>query len=136
MRANDGRVVSNFNVQALQGQPLTIYGDGSQTRSFCYVSDLIRGIVALLRAEPSDEIGIPCNIGNPEERTVRDLAEKVLALTGSSSPIVIRDLPVDDPRVRCPDISKAKRLLGWKPEVSTDAGLQATIEYFKKTLTS
>ena len=136
MRAHDGRVVSNFIVQALQGKPLTIYGDGSQTRSFCYVSDLIRGIIALLRAEPSEEIGLPCNIGNPEERTVRDLANQVLKLTGSKSRIVARELPVDDPQVRCPDIAKARRLLSWAPEVSIDSGLQATVEYFRKALAS
>jgi dTDP-glucose 4,6-dehydratase len=134
MRSQDGRVVSNFIVQALQGKPLTVYGDGSQTRSFCYVSDLIRGVIALLQAEPSDEIGMPCNIGNPEERTVRDLATQILSLTGSSSTIVVRDLPVDDPRVRCPDISKAVRLLGWSPEVSIESGLRTTVDYFRKTL--
>ena len=136
MRPRDGRVVSNFIVQALQGEPLTIYGDGSQTRSFCYVSDLIRGIVELMKAEPSDEIGVPCNIGNPEERTVHDLATKILALTGSSSQIVSRDLPVDDPKVRCPDITRAKRLLHWQPEVSIDAGLRSTVEYFRKIFAS
>src|SRR5213596_1553331 len=97
MRPNDGRVVSNFIVQALGGSPLTIYGNGSQTRSFCYVSDLISGILSLLAAQPSNEMGQPFNIGNPEERTVRDLATKILALAGSSSPIVYQDLPVDDP---------------------------------------
>src|SRR5690349_2131970 len=98
MRPNDGRVVSNFIVQALQEKPLTIYGDGSQTRSFCYVSDLVAGILSLLFAPNSDDIGLPFNIGNPEERTVRDLADKVLALTGSSSKIEVHDLPVDDPK--------------------------------------
>jgi dTDP-glucose 4,6-dehydratase len=132
MRPRDGRVVSNFIVQALEGKPLTVYGDGTQTRSFCYVSDLIRGIVALLEAEPSDDIGFPCNIGNPEERTVRDLAEKVLAITGSASPFVTRDLPVDDPQVRCPDIARARKILGWTPTVSIDEGLRATVEYFKR----
>jgi dTDP-glucose 4,6-dehydratase len=132
MRPNDGRVVSNFIVQALRGQPLTIYGDGFQTRSFCYVSDLISGIVALLTVFPSNEMDLPCNIGNPEERTVRDLASKILALTGSSSPIEYHDLPVDDPHVRCPDISRAKSLLGWKPEVAIDRGLQLTIDYFRR----
>ena len=124
MRKQDGRVVSNFIVQALQGHPLTIYGNGSQTRSFCYVSDLVRGILGLLHAAPSaDGIGLPCNIGNPEERTVRDLAEKIIAMTGSTSEIVERPLPVDDPQVRCPDITKAKRLLGWRAEVTIDSGL-------------
>ena len=112
MRPNDGRVVSNFIVQALGGSPLTIYGDGSQTRSFCYVSDLIGGILSLLAAPPSNEMGQPFNIGNPEERTVRDLAIKILALTGSSSRIEYHDLPIDDPHVRCPDIRRAKSILG------------------------
>lgn len=132
MRPNDGRVVSNFIVQALQGKQLTIYGDGSQTRSFCYVSDLIAGIIALLLAPPSNEMSQPFNIGNPEERTVRDLASKVLALTGSPSSIESRSLPVDDPRVRCPDISRAKNVLRWRPEVGIDQGLKLTIEYFRK----
>jgi len=131
MRPNDGRVVSNFIVQALGGSPLTIYGDGSQTRSFCYVSDLISGILSLLAAPPSNEMGQPFNIGNPEERTIRDLATKILALAGSSSPIVYQDLPVDDPHVRCPDIRRAKSVLGWRPEISIDVGLQLTIDYFR-----
>jgi len=131
MRRNDGRVVSNFIVQALGGSPLTIYGDGSQTRSFCYVSDLISGILSLLAAPPSNEMGQPFNIGNPEERTVRDLATKILALAGSSSPIVYQDLPVDDPHVRCPDIRRVKSILGWRPEVGIDEGLQLTIDYFR-----
>src|SRR2546427_1416569 len=131
MRPNDGRVVSNFIVQALGGSPLTIYGNGSQTRSFCYVSDLIGGILSLLAAPPSNEMGQPFNIGNPEERTVRDLATKILALAGSSSPVVYQELPVDDPHVRCPDIRRAKSILGWRPEVSIDEGLQLTIDYFR-----
>ena len=131
MRPNDGRVVSNFIVQALGESPLTIYGNGSQTRSFCYVSDLIGGILSLLAAPPSNEMGQPFNIGNPEERTIRDLATKILALAGSSSPIVYQDLPVDDPHVRCPDIRRAKSILGWRPEVSIDEGLQLTIDYFR-----
>jgi len=134
MRPNDGRVVSNFIVQALQGKPLTIYGDGSQTRSFCYVSDLIAGILALLFAPNSDAVGMPFNIGNPEERTVRDLADKVLTLTGSSSKIETHDLPIDDPKVRRPDISKAVETLRWKPKVVIDDGLKLTIEYFRKHL--
>jgi dTDP-glucose 4,6-dehydratase len=134
MRPNDGRVVSNFIVQALQGKPLTIYGDGSQTRSFCYVSDLIAGILALLFAPNSDAIGMPFNIGNPEERTVRDLADKVLALTGSSSKIETHDLPIDDPKVRRPDITKAIATLGWKPKVVIDEGLKLTIQYFREQL--
>jgi dTDP-glucose 4,6-dehydratase len=134
MRPNDGRVVSNFIVQALQGQPLTIYGEGTQTRSFCYVSDLIRGIVALLETGTSDETETPVNIGNPEERTVRELADLVLKLTGSSSPIVKEALPVDDPRVRCPDIRRAQKLLGWQPEFPVERGLALTIEYFRQLL--
>jgi dTDP-glucose 4,6-dehydratase len=132
MRPNDGRVVSNFIVQALRGSPLTIYGDGSQTRSFCYVSDLIAGIVALLQASAGEEIGMPFNIGNPEERTVRDLALKVLELTGSSSAIEARDLPVDDPHVRCPNITRARNILGWHPRVGIDEGLKHAIAYFRK----
>jgi UDP-glucuronate decarboxylase len=111
---------------------LTIYGDGMQTRSFCYASDLISGIIALLTVAPSDELNIPFNIGNPEERTVRDLATKVLHITGSKSSLEFRDLPVDDPHVRCPDITRAKTILGWKPEVGIDQGLQLTIDYFRK----
>jgi dTDP-glucose 4,6-dehydratase len=132
MRPNDGRVVSNFIVQALRGDPLTIYGNGLQTRSFCYVSDLIGGIVALLSAPASQEMDRPFNIGNPEERTVRDLAISILALTGSSSQIEYCELPVDDPHVRCPDITRAKSALGWRPEVGIDRGLQLTIDYFRR----
>jgi dTDP-glucose 4,6-dehydratase len=135
MRPNDGRVVSNFIVQALQKKPLTIYGEGTQTRSFTYMSDLIRGIVALLEVEKSPETERPFNIGNPEERTVRYLAELVLKMTGSSSPIVTEPLPVDDPHVRCPDIGRAKSILGWQPEFLVDRGLAPTIEYFKKVVT-
>jgi dTDP-glucose 4,6-dehydratase len=130
MRPNDGRVVSNFIVQALQGKPLTIYGSGMQTRSFCFVSDLIAGITALLSAPASNAMNAPFNIGNPEERTVRDLADKVLTITGSSSSIETRDLPVDDPHVRCPDITRAREILGWEPRVGIDQGLKKTIEYF------
>src|SRR6266540_4773715 len=127
MRPNDGRVVSNFIVQALRGEPLTIYGDGSQTRSFCYVDDLIEGIVRLFERGTNE----PTNIGNPHEFTVRQLAERVLALTGSRSPIVERPLPVDDPRVRQPDITRARETLGWEPRVALDEGLRRTIEYFR-----
>jgi UDP-glucuronate decarboxylase len=119
-------------VQALQNRSLTVYGDGMQTRSFCYVSDLISGIVALLSAPPSEDLNMPFNIGNPEERTVRDLASKVLKITGSKCTLEFRDLPVDDPHVRCPDISRAKTILGWKPEIGVDEGLQRTIDYFRK----
>jgi dTDP-glucose 4,6-dehydratase len=134
MRPNDGRVVSNFIVQALQGKPLTINGDGLQTRSFCFVSDLIDGITALLSAPPSEQMALPFNIGNPEERTVRELARKVLDLTGSSSSMEMRDMPVDDPHVRCPDITRAKTILGWQPKIGIDQGLQMTIEYFRENL--
>ena len=134
MRPNDGRVVSNFIVQSLQGQPLTIYGDGSQTRSFCYVSDLVAGILSLLFATPSEQMGTPFNIGNPEERTVRDLADKVLALTGSRSKIEAMPLPIDDPKVRRPDITRATNILGWTPKVGIDDGLNLTIDYFRRKI--
>jgi dTDP-glucose 4,6-dehydratase len=131
MRPQDGRVVSNFIVQALKGEPLTVYGAGTQTRSFCFVSDLVRGILALLETERIDETEMPFNIGNPDERTVRELADMILALTKSSSSIVTRDLPIDDPRVRCPNIHRAQSILGWKPEVSVERGIERTIEYFR-----
>ena len=127
MRPNDGRVVSNFIVQALRGEPLTVYGDGSQTRSFCYVDDLIEGIVRLYEKGTSE----PTNIGNPHEFTVRQLADRVLSLTGSKSEIVERPLPIDDPQVRQPDISHARATLTWEPNVSLDDGLKRTIEYFR-----
>src|SRR5436309_7905511 len=127
MRPNDGRVVSNFIVQALKGEPLTVYGDGSQTRAFCYVDDLIDGIVRLFERGDSE----PPNIGNPNEVPVRQLAEVVLRLTGSRSHIVERPLPVDDPKVRQPDIARARATLGWEPQVSLEQGLLRTIEYFR-----
>ena len=127
MRPNDGRVVSNFIVQALRGEPLTVYGDGSQTRSFCYVDDLIEGIVRLFERGGAE----PTNIGNPHEFTVRQLAERVLALTGSRSAIVERPLPEDDPRVRRPDITRARDTLGWEPRVTLEDGLRRTIDYFR-----
>ncbi len=130
MRPHDGRVVSNFIVQALRGDPLTVYGDGSQTRSFCYVDDLIEGIMLLFERGSAD----PTNIGNPHEFTVRQLAERVLALTGSKSKIVERPLPVDDPQVRQPDIRRARETLGWEPKVSLDEGLRRTIEYFREVV--
>lgn len=129
MHPDDGRVVSNFIVQALQNKPITIYGDGSQTRSFCYVDDLIRGMVAFMDAD-TDEPG-PLNLGNPGEFTIADLAHKVVAMSGSSSPIEFHPLPADDPRQRQPDISKAKRLIGWEPTVALDEGLSRTIAYFR-----
>ncbi len=122
----DGRVVSNFVVQALRGQPLTVYGDGSQTRSLCYVDDEIRGLVALL---DSSLVG-PVNVGNPDERSMLDLANFVLAATGSTSDITFEPLPVDDPMRRCPDITLARRELGWEPRVSLQDGIARTIEYF------
>ena len=130
MRARDGRVVSNFVVQALKGEPLTIYGEGQQTRSFCYVSDEVDGIYRLFMSDHTE----PTNIGNPNEFTVRQLAEKVLALTGSASKIESRPLPVDDPKVRQPDITKARTLLGWEPRVSLEEGLRHTIAYFRNHL--
>ena len=146
MRPNDGRVISNFVVQALQGEPLTVYGDGRQTRSFCYVSDLIEGILRLLMSpdvresragdgQPGDDdIHLPTNIGNPGEFTVIELAKMVIRLTRSRSVIEHRPLPVDDPRVRQPDIGRATRLLGWEPKVSLEEGLKNTIVYFANTL--
>ncbi len=130
MRQHDGRVVSNFVVQALLGEPITIYGDGGQTRSFCYVSDLVDGILRLFHSDEPD----PTNIGNPNEYTVRQLADEVLRLTGSSSIIEQHPLPTDDPKVRRPDISKARERLQWEPEVSLEEGLLRTIEYFKEQL--
>jgi len=130
MRPNDGRVVSNFIVQALEGQPLTVYGDGSQTRSFCYVEDEIRGFLALL---DSGYVG-PVNIGNPDEFTVAELAHLVLELTGSRSAIEYRPLPVDDPTQRRPDITLARTLLGWEPQIPLRDGLARTIEWFRSRI--
>jgi dTDP-glucose 4,6-dehydratase len=130
MRPSDGRVVSNFIVQALRGQPLTIYGDGSQTRSFCYVSDEVEGLYRLFMNGDAD----PTNIGNPIEFTVRQLAELVLEVTGSSSGIEERPLPVDDPQVRQPDITRAREMLGWEPKVELREGLEKTIAYFRELL--
>ena len=127
MRPYDGRVVSNFIVQALTGQPLTIYGAGTQTRSFCYVDDEVEGIYRLFMNGDWE----PTNIGNPDEFTIQQLAETVLRLTGSESAIVHEALPVDDPQVRRPDISRAKQLLGWEPAVQLDTGIQRTIDYFR-----
>jgi dTDP-glucose 4,6-dehydratase len=131
MRPDDGRVVSNFIVQALTGAPLTIYGDGSQTRSFCYVADEVRGLLALLDSDEHD----PVNIGNPVEFTVRELADIVIDVIGSSSPIEHRDLPTDDPTQRRPDITRARDLLGWEPEVELRDGIVRTAEYFSGLLT-
>jgi dTDP-glucose 4,6-dehydratase len=130
MRPRDGRVVSNFIVQALNGEPLTVYGDGSQTRSFCYVADEVEGIYRLFMKGDSQ----PTNIGNPTEYTVRQLADVVVELTGTRSPIVHRDLPEDDPKVRKPDITRARTMLGWEPEVPLREGVSRTIEYFRSLL--
>ena len=132
MRPDDGRVVSNFIVQALKGEPITIYGDGSQTRSFCYVDDLVRGFLALMYA--SDDVPLPVNLGNPVEFTIRELAMTVLDLTGSGSKLVERPLPMDDPTQRRPDISRAMEHLGWTPEVQLREGLVKTIAYFDDML--
>jgi UDP-glucuronate decarboxylase len=129
MHPNDGRVVSNFIVSALEGEPITVYGTGSQTRSFCYVSDLIDGLVGLM-ASPEDFIG-PVNLGNPGEFTILELAKKVIALTGSKSEIQFKPLPSDDPAQRQPDIGLARKALGWSPTVSLDDGLRRTIAYFR-----
>jgi len=155
MRPNDGRVVSNFIVQALQGTPLTVFGDGSQTRSFCYVDDLVLGITALLMVDSDKSVGErtdrtgflsrrtapmpasvhdPVNIGNPRELTVLEIARVVLKLTGSNSPVQHKPLPVDDPKVRRPDIGRAMKLLGWEPKVELEDGLRKTIEYFRNVL--
>lgn len=133
MRPDDGRVVSNFINQALKGEDITIYGDGSQTRSFCYVDDLIEGFHRLMYSEPA--IHTPVNIGNPGEFTVRELAERIVAMTGTKSKIVYQPLPVDDPRQRRPDISVAKKELGWEPTVALEDGLTSTIAYFEGLLT-
>jgi UDP-glucuronate decarboxylase len=134
MHPNDGRVVSNFIVQALRGNPITIYGTGAQTRSFCYVDDLIDGMVRLMNS-PADFTG-PVNIGNPGEFTMLELAEKVLTLTGSNSKLVFEPLPQDDPKQRQPDIDLAKQELGWQPKVTLEDGLKETIRYFRDLLGS
>lgn len=132
MNPSDGRVVSNFIVQALRGEDITVYGDGSQTRSFCYVDDLIEGMVRLM-ASPADFTG-PCNIGNPGEFTILQLAQKVIEFTGSSSQIIYKPLPSDDPLQRKPVIELAKEHLDWEPHIGLDEGLKKTIEYFKRVL--
>lgn len=131
MAINDGRVISNFIVQALRGEDLTVSGDGSQTRSFCYISDLIDGIVRM--SETDDLIG-PVNLGNPAESTILELAHQIRSMTGSKSKIVFKPLPSDDPERRCPDITLARKNLGWDPKVTLGVGLEKTIEYFKKKL--
>jgi len=132
MHPNDGRVVSNFIIQALRNEDITIYGTGNQTRSFCYVNDLVDGLLRLM--ETPDEVTGPVNLGNPVEFTIRQLAETVISLTGSSSKIAYRPLPEDDPRQRCPDIGLAQNLLGWTPRVQLRDGLMKTVEYFERLL--
>ena len=130
MRVEDGRAIPAFMSQALRGDDVTVFGDGSQTRSLCYVSDLIEGIYRLMQSDEAD----PVNIGNPHEITIRQLADKIVALTGSKSRIVTRPLPVDDPRVRQPDITRARTLLGWEPGVPLEEGLARTLAYFRRKL--
>jgi len=130
MRINDGRAIPAFMSQALSGEPLTVFGDGSQTRSVCYVDDLVEGIYRLLLSDERE----PVNIGNPDEITMLQLAEEILALTGSASPIVFKELPQDDPKIRQPNIEKARRLLGWEPRVRRKEGLHKTMEYFKAVM--
>jgi len=132
MHPNDGRVVSNFIVQALKNEPITLYGDGSQTRAFCYVDDLIEGFVRLMGA--ADDVTGPINLGNPVETTVAELAQKIIQLTGSRSKLEHRPLPVDDPVQRCPDIGRAKSVLGWEPKVPLETGLKRTIAFFDQLL--
>ena len=127
MQVSDGRAVPNFMAQAIRGEPLTVYGDGSQTRSLCYVSDLVRGVLAVL--ESGDEM--PINLGNPHEVTMLELAETIIGLSGSSSKIEHRELPIDDPRQRQPDITRARTMLGWEPRVGLEEGLKKTLEYFR-----
>ena len=130
MQVSDGRAVPNFMAQAIRGQPLTVYGDGMQTRSLCYVSDLVRGVLAAV--DKGDEL--PVNLGNPQEVTVLQLAETIIELAGSKSRIEHKELPVDDPKQRRPEISHARELLGWQPEVPLEDGLRRTLEYFRSVL--
>ena len=132
MHPSDGRVVSNFIVQALSGKPITVYGEGRQTRSFCYVDDLIDGLVRLMNSD--DSITGPVNIGNPAEFTIKELAQQVIALTGTRSKLAFEELPADDPRQRRPDISLANKALGWSPAISLDEGLKRTVAYFQQQL--
>jgi nucleoside-diphosphate-sugar epimerase len=132
MRPDDGRVISNFIVQALKNEPITVYGDGTQTRSFCYVEDLVEGLARLGLKE--EITGVVVNLGNPEERTILEIAELVKSLTGASSSIIFLPKPEDDPRRRKPDIRRAMNLLGWEPKTTLEEGLTKTIEYFRKIL--
>ena len=134
MHPNDGRVVSNFIMQALKGEPITLFGDGSQTRAFCYVDDLINGFVRLMDAP--DALTGPVNLGNPQELSIGSLAEKIVAMTGSKSKIILKPLPQDDPKQRCPDITLARSALGWEPIVPLDTGLSRTIAYFEAQIKS
>jgi dTDP-glucose 4,6-dehydratase len=128
MRLNDGRALPNFLYQALTDQPITVYGDGSQTRSFCYVSDLVDGILRLLESNEHE----PTNIGNPQEITIKEFAERIRRLTATKSELIFKPLPQDDPKQRCPDIAKARRILKWEPKVNLEAGLKLTLEYFQQ----
>jgi UDP-glucuronate decarboxylase len=132
MHPNDGRVVSNMIIQAIQNKPITIYGDGAQTRSFCYVDDLIEALIRLMNS--NDDFTGPVNLGNPVETSILELAKKIIEITGSSSSLEYKELPSDDPRKRCPDISLAKEKLGWEPMVPLEEGLAKTIKYFKYLL--
>jgi dTDP-glucose 4,6-dehydratase len=130
MRLNDGRAIPTFITQALSGQPLTVHGDGSQTRSFCFIDDMVEGIWRLMQSPVTE----PVNLGNPQEMSLLELAKKILVLSGSSSQIVFNPLPIDDPKVRQPDITRARTLLGWEPTVDLDEGLRRTIEWFREKL--
>ena len=130
MRANDGRAIPTFFMQALNDEPITVFGDGNQTRSFIYIDDQVEGIFRLLMSEEIE----PVNIGNPEEITVKQMAEEIILLTKSNSEIIFKDLPIDDPRVRQPDITKAKTVLNWEPKVHRKEGLNKTLEYFRNIL--
>src|SRR5271156_548672 len=130
MRLNDGRALPNFLYQALTDQPITVYGDGSQTRSFCYVSDLVDGILRLLDSSEHE----PTNIGNPQEITIKEFAERIRRLTGTKSELIFKPLPQDDPKQRCPDITKARRILKWEPKINLEEGLKLTLEYFQQKI--
>ena len=130
LRQEDGRAIPNFMTQALLGRPVTLYGDGSQTRSFCYISDLVGGIFRLMQSGLHD----PVNIGNPKEMTLLELAKTILRITGSASPLEFKPLPEDDPRLRCPDIALARRVLRWEPKVGLEEGLRQTVAWFQKNL--
>ena len=132
MRIHDGRAVPSFIAQALRGEDVTVFGDGDQTRSFCYIDDLVDGVIRLMLSDQND----PVNIGNPQEMTIEAIARTIIRMTGSQSRIVYRPLPIDDPKVRQPDITKARQLLGWEPKVPLEQGLVKTIEYFRKKLTT